>query len=116
MSIEVGYAYARWTAEELNTALEDTDKDSILILERWIDRGDGVAIYQNKNLGSPDGGHRKYVSYGSPAAQLEVETHLDLPPRLPDMGGQINWAYMLEAVYFTKAEAEEADAAAKDTE
>jgi hypothetical protein len=61
-------------------------------VQRWLDRGDGVAVYENKDLGHPDLGHRKFASYGSPAAQLEAE---EAPERLPDIGGQINWRYAL---------------------
>jgi hypothetical protein len=53
-------------------------------------------VYQNSELGHPELGHRKYVSYGSAYAQLEVE----VPPRtLPDIGGDINWRYQLIGVY-----------------
>lgn len=66
----------------------------------WMRRGDGVAIYENMELGHPNLGHRKYVSYGSSAAQLEPEHLVDkLPPqRLPDIGGIINWRYQLIGV------------------
>jgi hypothetical protein len=62
----------------------------------WLARGDGVAVYRNVDLGSRDLGARQLVSYGSPAAQLEVT---DPPTRLPDIGGAINWRFQLEGTY-----------------
>lgn len=66
-------------------------------MKGWVKRGDGIAIYVNMDLGSKDAGHRKYVSFGSQDAQLEVED--DLPPtQLPDIGSMIHWRYQLEGV------------------
>ena len=63
---------------------------------RWLERGDGVAVYENQDFGHPDLGHLQFVSYGSPAAQLET----DVPPqRLPDIGNAINWRYQLVFTY-----------------
>ena len=61
-------------------------------VQRWLDRGDGVAVYENGAFDSKRFGHKKFVSFGSEAAQLEVE---EPPKRLPDIGGQINWPYGL---------------------
>ena len=61
-------------------------------MDGWLKRGDGVAVYEDSDLGSPNLGHRKYVSFGSEAAQLETD---DPPTRLPDIGGSINWRYTL---------------------
>lgn len=69
---------------------------AVATVNRWLARGDGIAIYENVDLGSPDVGHRKFVSYGSTAAQLETETP---PSRLPDIGDQIHWRYYLQGVY-----------------
>jgi len=65
-------------------------------MNRWLARGDGIAVYQNAAMDSALLGTRKYVSYGSREAQIESETP---PQRLPDIGDQINWAYRLEGVY-----------------
>lgn len=73
--------------EELDPAHHDT-------VRRWLDRGDGVAVYENAALDSANLGHRQYVSFGSPAAQIEES---DPPKRLPDIGGAINWKYQLAA-------------------
>lgn len=65
-------------------------------VNRWLARGDGIAVYTNKNMGSPDLGAMQIVSYGSGEAQLET----DAPPaRMPDIGGSINYAYWLTGVY-----------------
>ena len=66
-----------------------------LMEKRWLARGDGIAVYQNVALDSSTMGRRKYMSYGSPEAQLEMEVP---PQRLPDIGSQINWMFQLEAV------------------
>ena len=62
----------------------------------WLARGDGIAIYVNQDLGHPDLGMPKMHSYGSSSAQLETDTP---PERLPDIGGAINWRYMLQGTY-----------------
>lgn len=62
----------------------------------WLLRGDGIAVYENQDLGHPEIGDKQFASYGSPAAQLEVETP---PERMPDIGGRINWRYTLFGTY-----------------
>ena len=62
----------------------------------WLGRGDGVAIYENQNLGCSSHGEKQFVSYGSPHCQLETK---EPPQRLPDIGGHINWAFQLVGVY-----------------
>lgn len=71
-------------------------EDSWPTVQRWLNRGDGIAVYENHDLGHPELGHRKFMSYGSSAAQLETDTP---PERLPDIGGAINWRYQLVGVY-----------------
>lgn len=65
-------------------------------VNRWLARGDGIAVYSNHEIGHPDLGHRQFVSFGSAAAQLETSTP---PDRLPDIGTRINWRYWLDGVY-----------------
>lgn len=65
----------------------------------WLRRGDGIAVYENQALDSAQYGHRQYVSFGSPAAQLEVLNASELPVRLPDIGSAINWKYQLVGWY-----------------
>lgn len=66
------------------------------LIDQWLERGDGVAVYRNMDLGHPDVGHVQAVSFGSPDAQLET----DEPPKiLPDIGGAINWRYHLVGTY-----------------
>lgn len=69
---------------------------SLSLMERWRDRGDGIAVYQNIALDSSAMGHRKYMSFGSKAAQIE-ET---IPPtRLPDIQGHgPGWKYQLVGI------------------
>jgi hypothetical protein len=63
-------------------------------VQRWLDRGDGVAVYRNEAHELPRHGDRQFVSFGSPEAQIEMA---EPPTRMPDIGAVINWAYQLEA-------------------
>lgn len=89
-----------WSRETLHSAV--TDIHGIegtgpvwVIITRWLDRGDGCAVYENQDFGSRDLGDRQFCSYGSTAAQLEVPVP---PVRMPDIGSSINWRYQLVAV------------------
>ncbi len=63
----------------------------------WLRRGDGIAVYENQDLGHPELGDKRFTSYGSSAAQLETFTP---PTILPDgVGGTVNWRYTLVGVY-----------------
>lgn len=88
------------------------------LLVRAHERGDGIAVYENSDLGHPELGQWKVVSYGGADAQLETRvgnyegdnsTDLGgsrtfvhgedvLPKTLPNIGGQINWRYTLKLV------------------
>lgn len=65
-------------------------------VNNWLRRGDGIAVYENQAMDSHAQGHRKFISFGSSAAQIESD---DPPQRLPDIGNTINWAYQLVGVY-----------------
>jgi len=61
-------------------------------MKAWLERGDGIALYQNTCLDSSGMGRKQWVSYGSDDAQLEM----GYPPQtLPDIGPTINWPYQL---------------------
>jgi hypothetical protein len=62
----------------------------------WLSRGDGIAVYENVELGHPHLGHRQFISYGGPAAQI---TSAEPPLRMPDLGNAINWRYQLVGTY-----------------
>ena len=81
---------------------EDALDEAIEKIDHWLARGDGVAVYENHELGHPELGHKQVVSFGSHLAQLEVY-EVDLPVRLPDIGGRINWRYLLVGVYTGEA-------------
>lgn len=85
------------------------------LYERAKLRGDGVAVYENHDLGHPEIGEKQYATFGSTLAQLEtrhtkyfpstseqlgLHKHGDdfIPRTLPDIGGRINWRYQLVAV------------------
>lgn len=78
----------------ISEALDMVPEESRHIVERWLGRGDGIAVYENQELGHPELGHKQFVSYGSSAAQLETD---EPPTILPDIGGRINWRYCLVA-------------------
>ena len=86
------------TENELCAALRAQNDDPVVgekyvkQVQRWLDRGDGCAVYENHDLGHPGVGHKQFVSFGSTAAQLETDTP---PQRLPDIGNAINWRYQL---------------------
>lgn len=66
------------------------------LVNQWLADGKGVAVYENVDLSHTEIGHRKYVTFGTPKAQIRDETP---PERLPDIGDQINWRYILRGVY-----------------
>lgn len=88
--------------------LEDVIEDHLGVFNSWLRRGDGIAVYENKLIeapakhkrGEPDdqriNADMQFVSYGSPAAQIETE---EPPARLPDIGGRLNWRYQLIGTY-----------------
>jgi hypothetical protein len=73
-------------------------------LQRHLDAGKGVAVYENADLGHPMIGHKVALTYGTPEAQFEPEQFPDGPPeQCPDglmreITGGINWRYRLCAV------------------
>lgn len=75
---------------------------SMDLMQRWLGRGDGVAVYLNMALDSASVGSRKYLSFGSEKAQIEPSGcgPDGLPPeRMPDIQGlEPGWRYRLEAV------------------
>jgi hypothetical protein len=89
-----------YTADEItayiNAQYGDDAPTVIAQVNRWLARGDGIAVYENHDLGHPEVGSCRLASYGSQAAQLEVETP---PERLPDTNTMINWRYMLVGTY-----------------
>lgn len=65
----------------------------------WLERGDGVAIYENVDLGHPMLGHKIFLSFGSPEAQIEND---EPPGPCPiDLGrmGLMHWRYHLDGTY-----------------
>lgn len=90
--------------KELTKLLVDIGSDDGVVfvkmaldqIDEWIARGDGCAVYRNAEIGHPEAGHLKFVSFGGPQAQLEVP---DPPKTLPDIGDEINWRYQLVGTY-----------------
>ncbi|MFD5731193.1 hypothetical protein ACFWMT_34485 [Streptomyces sp. NPDC058368] len=98
-----------FTAEELIKALREWGElddspdafrwlwETTTKMNEWLKRGDGIAVYENHDLGHRERGDKMFTSYGSTDAQLESAT----PPEiLPDgVGGTINWRYTLIGTY-----------------
>ena len=81
------------TFDEITDSMNDEIAERALpLLKSWLERGDGIALYENRAIDSTHVGAKKWVSYGSSRAQLETD---EPPRRLPDIGKQINWAYQL---------------------
>lgn len=80
------------TADDIRAGL---DRLSLDLLNQWLEDGKTVAVYENVELGHPEMGHRKYVTCGTERSQLGMVA----PERLPDIGDQINWRYMLVGTY-----------------
>lgn len=74
------------------------DKEFWPQAQGWLNRGDGVAVYENQEIGHSLCGHRKFVSFGSKEAQIEIGEADSPPKRLPDIGGDINWRYCLVGI------------------
>lgn len=89
------------TETELRNLLAEWNEDwadnqAIPMIRKWIERGDGAAVYRNHDLGSPELGSFQIASFGSPAATLETATP---PAILPDFPRKINWRYALDGIY-----------------
>lgn len=87
------------TPEELRDYITPRFQDADAVIAKvngWLARGDKVAVYVNHDLGHPQAGEPRLVSYGSPQALLAF---LDEPPvQLPDTAKDVNWRFRLEAV------------------
>jgi hypothetical protein len=90
-----------WTEDQLRDWITRQGADDAewmasaqILSERWLSRGDGVAVYENHDMGHRDLGLGRMISYGSPAAQIEASYP---PDRMPDFPGEINWRYVLIA-------------------
>ena len=89
-----------YTAEALSALLgeryEPEDMPEIVgKLNAWLARGDGVAVYENHDLGHPELGRIVCLSFGSPESALGVEP----PQRMPDLPQLIGWRYQLIGTY-----------------
>lgn len=82
----------KYTEEELFSML---DEEHHALVRSWLERGDGVAVYENVALDSANAGHKQFCSYGSVKAQIE---DFAPPKQMPNIGSAINWRYMLAGV------------------
>ena len=97
----------QFTEKQVFAMLDEDDTevrtwaDSVLpTLNKWLARGDGIAVYENHDLGHPMIGHKQFISFGSDVCQLDRPEWNEVPPQtLPDIGGAINWRYQLIGVY-----------------
>lgn len=93
-----------WTEDQLRAYVESKYEDPAELhevwykIQTWLNRGDGAAVYENHDLGHPQLGEPRIVSWGSEAAAFDAATEPgQLPEILPDWPGQINWRYALVA-------------------
>jgi len=89
------------TADQIHrylTKIEGAD-DALARINVWLERGDAVVVYTNNDLGHPELGHPKFLSFGSDEAAFPEREHERPPANLPDFGGQINWRYCLDGMY-----------------
>lgn len=87
--------YSEYLKERGFTVTEHVD--AILFFDRVIERADVVLVYENSDLGHPELGSPKIVSYGSEGSFL-TEAQFPAPPAiLPDTPKDINWRYTLKA-------------------
>ena len=86
------------TREQLDALLaeQELSESAVAIVHGWLARGDGAAVYRNEALDSGTHGHCVTVSFGSPAAQIELD---EPPQRMPDIGDHIGWKYQLLATH-----------------
>lgn len=79
----------------------DEVPEVLALVRRWLARGDGAAVYVNEDLSDPRVGSLQLVPYGPPRGTPAggwLRLGLELPQRLPDTGGSLNWRYQLSAV------------------
>lgn len=67
------------------------NKQSLELVNQWLSDGRGVAVFENRDMGHPELGYRKYLSRASFKGEV--------PNILPDFGDSINWRYVLVGVY-----------------
>jgi len=67
-----------WDADQLRTWItkqyegaEPGPAQVIAQINVWLDRGDGVAVFENHDLGHPDLGQGRMLSFGSRKAMIE---------------------------------------------
>jgi hypothetical protein len=65
-------------SEEMASAIPDEDRPKANV---WLERGDGIALYENQDETDPEYGRFVFVSYGSDAARLPMQ---DAPVQMPD--------------------------------
>lgn len=81
---------------------EEYDDRTLNLIQRWLARGDGVAVYENQDLGHPLLGMHVLVSWGGPEANLLKDAFPEPPKTLPFdniEGVGLGWRYTLQGVY-----------------
>jgi len=64
------------------------------IFERWLARGDAIAVFRNHDLGHPQVGHTLFVPLDSEErGQVEVGR-----TRAPDGNHGLGWRYLLDRI------------------
>ena len=93
----------QWTREQYSEYLKvkgfgiTEHIEAMLFLDRVKERGDVVVVYENSDLGHPEIGFPKIVSYGSDSSYLTRDQFPIPPTTFPDTSTDINWRYCLQA-------------------
>lgn len=95
---------AQWNRDRFLGYLQDSrgfsaseTVDAALLLDKALARGDALLVYENHDLGHPEVGSPKIVSYGSNESYITEAQFPAPPPILPDTPRDINWRYALIA-------------------
>lgn len=84
--------YEEFMARELKEYAHDVMQKT----DKWLERGDGVAIYRNEAMDSSGFGDLQMISYGSSSCQWDGT---DPPLQLPDIGSSVGWRFRLYATF-----------------
>jgi len=74
-----------------------TYKRTLSRLEKWIDKGDKVAVYKNEDLSSPEVGHKVFLRVGKGATLKKAPKRMPDNPIIPRA-----WRYRLQTVVGSK--------------
>jgi hypothetical protein len=93
-------AFVAWYGADPANGSADEREAALRVIQRWVERGDGVAVYRCRELGRTSAPFRTTVSYGS--AQSQIPTEARVPPTALPVNVPLQWSYSREAVLLRK--------------